>query len=58
MPSKFGDISKAYTTKPSPKDPDTILDLYVLAYNPTSNLVITSDTIKSNLQLPILINIE
>ena len=50
MPSKFGDIAKAYTTKPSPKDPDTILDLYVLAYNPTSNLVITSDTIKSNLQ--------
>ena len=50
MPSKFGDIAKAYTTKPSPKDPDTILDLYVLAYNPTSNLVVTSNTIKSNLQ--------
>jgi hypothetical protein len=50
MPPKFGDIAKAYTTKPSPKDPDTILDLYVLAYNNTSNLVITSDTIKTNLQ--------
>ena len=50
MPSKFGDIAKAYATKPSPKDPDTILDLYVLAYNPTSNLVVTSNTIKSNLQ--------
>ena len=49
MPSKFGDLSKAYTTKPSVKDPDTILDLYVLAYNPNNNLVITSDTIKSNL---------
>jgi phage-related baseplate assembly protein len=49
MPSKFGDLSKAYTTKPSVKDPDTILDLYVLAYNSNSNLVTTSETIKSNL---------
>ena len=49
MPSKFGDLSKAYTTKPSVKDPDTILDLYVLAYNSDSNLVTTSDAIKSNL---------
>ena len=49
MPSKFGDLSKAYTTKPSVKDPDTILDLYVLAYNTEGNLVTTSDTIKSNL---------
>ena len=49
MPSKFGDLSKAYTTKPSVKDPDTILDLYVLAYNLDGNLVTTSDAIKSNL---------
>ena len=49
MPSKFGDLSKAYTTKPSVKDPDTILDLYVLAYNTNGNLVTTSNTIKSNL---------
>tara|TARA_R110000803_G_scaffold62992_1_gene123496 strand:+ start:467 stop:2356 length:1890 start_codon:yes stop_codon:yes gene_type:complete len=49
MPSKFGDLSKAYTTKPSIKDPDTILDLYVLAYNLGGNLVTTSDAIKSNL---------
>ncbi len=50
MPSKYGDIAKAYTTKPSVKDPDTILDLYVLAYDTNSKLVISSDTIKSNLQ--------
>ena len=49
MPSKFGDLSKAYTTKPSVKDPDTILDLYVLAYNLDGNLVTTSDAIKTNL---------
>ena len=50
MPSKFGDLAKAYTTKPSTKDPDTILDLYVLAYNPNNNLVVPSSTIKNNLQ--------
>jgi hypothetical protein len=49
MPPKFGDLSKAYTTKPSVKDPDTILDLYVLAYNLEGNLVTTSDAIKTNL---------
>lgn len=49
MPSKFGDLSKAYTTKPSVKDPDTILDLYVLAYNLEGKLTTTSDAIKSNL---------
>ena len=49
MPSKFGDLSKAYTTKPSVKDPDTILDLYVLAYDLQGNLVTTSDVIKTNL---------
>jgi len=50
MPSKFGDLSKAFTTKPSVKDPDTILDLYVLAYNTNNNLVVPSSTIKTNLQ--------
>jgi len=49
MPPKFGDLSKAYTTKPSVKDPDTILDLYVLAYNTLGKLTTASDTIKSNL---------
>ena len=50
MPSKFGDLAKAYTTKPSTKDPDTILDLYVLANNTAGNLVNPSDTIKTNLK--------
>ncbi len=50
MPSKFGDLAKAYTTKPSTKDPDTILDLYVLANNIDGNLVNPSDTIKTNLK--------
>ena len=50
MPSKFGDLAKAYTTKPSTKDPDTILDLYVLAYNTNNNLVVPSNTIKNNLK--------
>ena len=49
MPPKFGDLSKAYTAKPSVKDPDTILDLYVLAYNLEGNLVTTTDAIKTNL---------
>ena len=49
MPPKFGVIAKAFTTKPNIKDTDTILDLYVLAYNQNNNLSTTSDTIKSNL---------
>jgi len=50
MPPKFGVIAKAFTAKPSPKDPDTILDLYVLSYNQNNDLVPPSITIKSNLQ--------
>ena len=50
MPSKFGDLAKAYTTKPSTKDPDSLLDLYVLAYNTNNNLVVPSNTIKNNLK--------
>ena len=50
MPPKFGVIAKAFTTKPSPKDPDTILDIYVLSYNQNNDLVSPSSTIKSNLQ--------
>jgi hypothetical protein len=50
MPPKFGVIAKAFTAKPSTKDPDTILDLYVLAYNQDNTLVVPSSTIKSNLQ--------
>ena len=49
MPPKFGVLAKAFTTKSSPKDPDTILDLFVLAYNQSNQLVTTSQTIKNNL---------
>ena len=49
MPPKFGVLAKAFTAKSSPKDPDTILDLFVLAYNQSNQLVTTSQTIKNNL---------
>lgn len=49
MPSKFGVIAKAFTTKSSPKDPDTILDLYILTQDINSNLTKSSETIKQNL---------
>jgi len=49
MPPKFGVIAKAFTTKPDIQDTDTILDLYILAYNQNNNLVTTSQTIKNNL---------
>ena len=50
MPSKYGDIAKAFTTKPSVKDPDTILDLYVLSFDNAGNLITPSNTIKNNLK--------
>ena len=50
MPANFGVIAKAFTQKPAPNDPDTILDLYVLTYNSNKNLVNASTTLKSNLQ--------
>ena len=49
MPPKFGVVAKAFTSKPDIQDTDTILDLYVLAYNQNNNLVTTSQTIKNNL---------
>ena len=49
MPPKFGVLAKAFTAKSSPKDPDTILDLFVLANNQSNQLVTTSQTIKNNL---------
>ena len=50
MPSNFGDIAKAFTSKPNIQDKDVILDLFILAYNVNRELVTTSDTIKSNLK--------
>ena len=50
MPSNFGDIAKAFTSKPNIQDKDVILDLFILAYNVNGELVTTSNTIKSNLK--------
>ena len=50
MPSKYGDIAKAFTTKPNIKDSDVVLDLYVLSFDNTRNLVAPSNTIKDNLK--------
>tara|TARA_R110001592_G_scaffold26903_5_gene100255 strand:- start:14652 stop:16523 length:1872 start_codon:yes stop_codon:yes gene_type:complete len=49
MPSKFGVVAKAFTAQASPKDPDTILDLYILTQDIDSKLSKPSDTIKQNL---------
>ena len=50
MPSKYGVISKAFTAKASTKDPDTILDLYILTQDLNGNLNKSSDAIKNNLK--------
>tara|TARA_B110000902_G_scaffold120063_1_gene140796 strand:- start:3150 stop:5021 length:1872 start_codon:yes stop_codon:yes gene_type:complete len=50
MPSKYGVISKAFTTKASVKNPDTILDLYVLTQDLNGNLTKSSDALKNNLK--------
>ena len=49
MPPKFGVISKAFTTRASIQDPDTILDLYVLTQDVNAKLTKSSKTIKQNL---------
>lgn len=50
MPSKYGIVSKAFTAKTSTKDPDTILDLYILTQDLNGNLNKPSDAIKNNLK--------
>ena len=50
MPPKYGVISKAFTTKASVKNPDTILDLYVLTQDLNGNLTKSSDALKNNLK--------
>ena len=54
MPPKYGTIAKAYIepTKLSglnPGEKPSVLDLYVLGFNASSNLVITSNLVKQNL---------
>ena len=46
MPPKYGVVSKAFTTKASVKNPDTILDLYILTQDLNGNLTKSSDAIK------------
>ena len=50
MPSKFGNIAKAFTAKPPIKDTGSNLDIFILAYDINNNLVTTTDTIKNNLK--------
>jgi hypothetical protein len=50
MPSKYGIVSKAFTTKASTKDPDVILDLYILTQDSNGKLTKSSNAIKNNLK--------
>ena len=50
MPSKYGVVSKAFTAKASTKDPDVILDLYLLTQDLNGNLAKPSDALKNNLK--------
>ena len=50
MPSRFGNISKAWTQKPKATDPNTTLDMYVLTYNVNSELTTASTSLKNNLK--------
>jgi len=51
MPGKFGDISKAYIIKPSATNLDnSILDLYILAYDERRKLTKSSNTLKQNIK--------
>ena len=50
MPPKFGVVAKAFTTKASIQDPDTILDLYILTQDINTKLTKSSSTIKQNLR--------
>ena len=50
MPTKFGNISKAWTQKPKATDPNTTLDMYVLTYDVNKNLTTASTSLKNNLK--------
>ena len=50
LPSKYGNIAKAYVQKSNAKDRNTNLDLYVLSYDINNNLTTSSRTLKSNLK--------
>ena len=50
MPSKFGNISKAWTQKPKATVPNTTLDMYVLTLDVNGNLTTASTSLKNNLK--------
>lgn len=50
MPSKFGIISKAHVQKPNASSTDSTLDLYVLSYDNSKSLTLSSQALKTNLK--------
>ena len=50
LPPKFGVIAKAYVQKPNIEDYLSSLDMYVLSYNSSKKLTLTSTTLKNNLK--------
>jgi|TARA_B110000908_G_C10267047_1_gene465250 hypothetical protein len=51
MPGKYGDIAKAFITKPSATNLDnSILDLYILAYDQRRKLTKSSTPLKQNIK--------
>ena len=50
LPSKYGNIAKAYIQKSDAKNKETNLDLYVLSYDINNNLTTSSSTLKNNLK--------
>jgi hypothetical protein len=50
MSPRYGVVAKAYTEKPKADDANTTLDLYILTYNSSGNLVNASTTLKNNLK--------
>ncbi len=50
LPSKYGNISKAYIKKSSASNKETNLDLYILTSDINGNLALSSSTIKENIK--------
>lgn len=50
LPSKYGNLAKAYIQKSPSQEFNSNLDLYVLSYNINSNLSTSSLTLKNNLK--------
>lgn len=50
LPSKYGNLAKAYIKKSDASSKDTNLDLYILSYDINNNLSTSSSTLKENLK--------